>query len=93
MYAGRVVEYADTGELFRTPLHPYTEGLLSSLPQNAEPGRPLKTIPGHVPSLLAELPGCGFCDRCPDKTWQCRKEKPQMKEVSPGHLVRCWKFR
>ncbi|KAF0217741.1 MAG: peptide/nickel transport system ATP-binding [Geobacteraceae bacterium] len=93
MYAGRIVEYAATGELFRNPLHPYTEGLLSSLPQNTEPGQPLNTIPGYVPSLLAELPGCGFCERCPVKTWQCRKEKPEMKEVAPGHLVRCWKFR
>jgi peptide/nickel transport system ATP-binding protein len=92
MYAGKIVEYADTQELFRNPLHPYTEGLLSSLPQNAIPGQPLETIPGHVPSLLADLPGCGFCERCPAKSWRCRQEQPEMKEVSAGHLVRCWKF-
>jgi len=92
MYAGRIMEYAATRELFLNPLHPYTRGLLNSLPQNAEPGRPLQTIPGHVPDLFAEVPGCGFCDRCPDKNWICQTEKPAMKEVGTGHLVRCWKF-
>ncbi len=92
MYAGRIVEYAKTAELFANPLHPYTEGLLAALPQNATPGRPLKTIPGHVPNILADAPGCGFCDRCTEKNWLCQKERPAMKEVSPGHLVRCWKF-
>ncbi len=92
MYAGRIVEYAPTGEIFLNPLHPYTRGLLNSLPQTAEPGRPLQTIPGQVPNLLAELPGCGFCERCPEKSWICHKEKPKMMEAVAGHLVRCWKF-
>jgi len=92
MYAGRIVEYANTVEIFRNPLHPYTRGLLDSLPQNAAPGRPLSTIPGHVPELLTVPPGCGFCDRCPIKEWTCREEKPVMKEAGAGHLVRCWKF-
>jgi peptide/nickel transport system ATP-binding protein len=92
MYAGKIVEYAKTDELFRNPLHPYTEGLMAALPQNAIPGNPLNTISGHVPNLLADLPGCGFCDRCPAKKWPCLKEKPVMKEVGAGHLVRCWKF-
>jgi peptide/nickel transport system ATP-binding protein len=52
----------------------------------------LQTISGQVPSLLAELPGCGFCERCPEKSWICLKEKPEMKEAGPDHLVRCWKF-
>ena len=93
MYAGRIVEYAETGELFSNPLHPYTQGLLESLPQNAIPGQPLNTISGHVPDLLADLPGCGFCERCPAKEWRCSEEKPVMKEVGADHQVRCWKFK
>ncbi len=92
MYAGKIVEAADTAELFRNPLHPYTEGLLASLPQKTEPGKPLRTIPGFVPSLLEPLPGCGFCDRCPEKNWECKVDPPELREVSSGHLVRCWKF-
>jgi peptide/nickel transport system ATP-binding protein len=92
MYAGRIIEYAATSEIFLNPLHPYTRGLLNSLPQTAEPGRPLQTIPGQVPDLLADLPGCGFCERCPEKSWLCLTEKPQMVEAGKGHLVRCWKF-
>lgn len=92
MYAGKIVESADTAELLGNPLHPYTEGLLASLPQKTEPGKPLRTIPGFVPSLAENLPGCGFCDRCPHKTWQCETETPDLLEISPGHKVRCWKF-
>ena len=92
MYAGRFVEYASTTEIFSRPLHPYTEGLLNSLPQNAVPGSPLPTIPGFVPDLMGELPGCAFCDRCPTKSWQCRKETPEMLAVSKEHFVRCWKY-
>jgi peptide/nickel transport system ATP-binding protein len=92
MYAGKIVEYARTDELFQSPLHPYTQGLLDALPQNATPGQPLNTISGHVPNFLADIPGCGFCERCPAKEWLCQKQKPDMKEVGAGHLVRCWKF-
>lgn len=92
MYAGKIVEYATTGELFANPLHPYTQGLLDSLPQNSEPGKPLKTIPGAVPNLLDELPGCGFCDRCPVKSSECRTSKPAMKELGDGHQVRCHRY-
>lgn len=92
MYAGRIVEHAKTSEIFLNPLHPYTRGLLNSLPQTTEPGRPLQTIPGQVPSLFSELPGCGFCERCPEKNWICHKEKPMMLEAGAGHMVRCWKF-
>ncbi len=92
MYAGRMVESAETNELFKNPLHPYTEGLLASLPQKSEPGKPLRTIPGYVPSLLEDLPGCGFCDRCPEKRWECKVRPPEPREISPGHMVRCWKY-
>lgn len=91
MYAGRIVEYARTEELFRNPLHPYTQGLLGSLPQNVPPGQPLQTIAGNVPNLVAELPGCGFCERCAKRNWICHREMPILKEVSTGHMIRCWK--
>jgi len=90
MYAGRVVEEAPTRELFDNPQHPYTLALLASLPQNSEPGKPLTTIPGQAPGLHSILPGCGFCDRCPVAQSACRQELPAMREVSPGHNVRCW---
>ena len=90
MYAGRVVEEAPTHELFNNPRHPYTLALLASLPQNSVPGKPLTTIPGQAPSLLTILPGCGFCDRCPVVKTACRQELPAMREVTPGHMVRCW---
>ena len=92
MYAGRIVEQAATADLFATPLHPYTAGLLASLPQNSTPGKRLPAIPGFVPTLQEELPGCGFCDRCPAKSWQCRSERPPLKEAGPGHWVACWKY-
>lgn len=92
MYAGRIVEYAATDELFQTPLHPYTQGLLNSLPQERIPGHRLQAIPGSVPDLAIEPSGCGFCDRCPEKGWNCHNELPPMLEVSTGHRVRCWKF-
>lgn len=90
MYAGRVIEAAPTPELFDNPGHPYTRALIASLPQNAEPGKPLLTIPGQSPSLHMNLPGCGFCDRCPAVQDVCRQELPTLREVSPGHTVRCW---
>ena len=90
MYAGRVVEEAPTRELFENPRHPYTLALLASLPQNSVPGSPLTTIPGQTPGLHTTVSGCGFCDRCPVAQAACRQELPAMKEVSPGHTVRCW---
>jgi peptide/nickel transport system ATP-binding protein len=90
LYAGRVVEEAPTRELFDNPRHPYTLALLASLPQNSEPGKPLTTISGQAPSLHTILPGCGFCDRCPVVQTMCRLESPPIREVSPGHTVRCW---
>jgi peptide/nickel transport system ATP-binding protein len=90
MYAGRIVEEAPTRELFRNPRHPYTLALLASLPQNSEPGKLLTTITGQAPMLHTQLSGCGFCDRCPISTTICRQELPTMRQISPGHTVRCW---
>lgn len=93
MYAGKIVETGPTDLVLSHPLHPYTEGLLSSLPQRAKPGEPLSTIPGQVPNLLLELPGCGFCERCPMQGKECSSEPPPLLEKYPGHFVRCWKHK
>jgi peptide/nickel transport system ATP-binding protein len=90
MYSGRIVEEASTGELFTDPRHPYTLALLASLPQNSEPGKPLSAIAGQAPGLSGNLTGCGFCDRCPVVRPECRHEAPPLREISPGHRVRCW---
>ena len=91
MYAGRIVEKADTQALFREPLHPYTRGLLASLPRPGETKRSrLRTIPGSVPQL-SDLPaGCRFAPRCELRGGECAIE-PKLVEARPGHLVRCWK--
>ena len=91
MYAGRIVESASTSQLLDNPCHPYTKALLSSLPQNAEPGKPLPTLAGHTPDLSLELPGCAFCDRCPEQLPVCHVEPPPLTEKEPGHFVYCWK--
>lgn len=90
MYAGRIVEEASTRELFTNPGHPYTLALLASLPQNSEPGKPLVTIAGQPPGLSTTLQGCGFCQRCPVVRPECRQKTPALREISPGHSVRCW---
>ncbi|MBT0665460.1 ABC transporter ATP-binding protein [Geobacter pelophilus] len=92
MYAGTIVESAGTEELFRNPLHPYTKGLLDSLPQKAAPGTRLPTIPGQVPRGDSELQGCGFCERCPDCQKECHSQPPPVIETPDGHMVRCWKL-
>ncbi|HUL01398.1 MAG TPA: ABC transporter ATP-binding protein [Nitrospirota bacterium] len=93
MYAGRIVEQADTRELFANPRHPYTRGLIASIPKPNEGGRKrLRTITGSVPHLQDLPEGCKFITRCDIKTGQCKKE-PDFIEVTPGHLVRCWEFK
>ncbi len=90
MYAGRIVEQAETKELFANPQHPYTRGLMASIPKPGEDARKrLRTIPGTVPRL-SDLPkACTFLPRCDIKTGKCETE-PALVEVKPGHLVRCW---
>jgi len=90
MYAGRIVEQTETRELFANPRHPYTRGLMASIPKPGEEGRKrLRTIAGSVPRL-SDLPkGCTFSPRCEIKTGECEVE-PKLIEVKPGHLVRCW---
>ncbi|MEA1906990.1 MAG: ABC transporter ATP-binding protein [Euryarchaeota archaeon] len=85
MYAGELVEYATTGEIFGDPLHPYTRGFLGSLPD-----RGLVPIPGISPSLIDLPDGCRFHPRCKYATDVCRQKHPEMVEVADGHFVRCF---
>jgi peptide/nickel transport system ATP-binding protein len=92
MYAGRIVEYTEVKPIFGNPMHPYTQGLLKSIPrldeEHTRKAR-LEAIPGLVPSLL-ELPkGCKFSNRCKYVFEKCGEE-PRLIEAEPGHLVRCW---
>jgi oligopeptide/dipeptide ABC transporter ATP-binding protein len=95
MYTGQVVEYASVENLFSTPLHPYTVGLMESIPKiDAAWGRDeyLKVIPGVVPSLHNLPRGCTFQVRCPHTMQICREEEPQLKEHLPRHRVHCWLY-
>jgi peptide/nickel transport system ATP-binding protein len=94
MYAGRVVEYADVKTLFSNPQHPYTIGLMESIPVlglNSGKKR-LQTIKGTVPSLFNLPKGCNFSNRCPDVFDQCQKIEPPEYNISDNHTVRCLKY-
>lgn len=89
MYAGRAVEIAPTDRLLANPLHPYTRGLLASLPQNSPPHTRLPTIPGGVHHMTADGAGCTFSTRCPHDAEQCRTESATLQELEKDHLVAC----
>ena len=94
MYAGRTVEEAPTAALFATPLHPYTRGLLGTIPRlgsSLEDGAParLNEIPGQVPSLRQPIAGCAFAGRCPLVEDRCRTHSPLLRPAGPGHAVAC----
>ena len=93
MYAGRIVEYTSTKELFADPQHPYTRGLLGSLPRYGERGRRqqrLNAIPGAVPPLGGVGKGCAFAPRCAFVIDRCRQDEPPLEPKRPGHETRCW---
>jgi oligopeptide/dipeptide ABC transporter ATP-binding protein len=92
MYASRIAEKADVGNLFAEPLHPYTQGLLRSLPRLGERKERLEVISGSVPNPVAFPTGCKFHPRCPIgcNDQRCQTDEPQLREVSPGHCVACW---
>ncbi len=91
MYAGSLVEYASSLELHRNPRHPYTQGLLQSIPNIELTEQQLKAIPGSPPDLLKPPEGCRFYSRCSRTEKKCRVEEPPLVEISPGHYVRCFK--
>ena len=94
MYAGRVMEYADAASLFLNPKHPYTVGLMESIPVlgKSKEKKRLATISGVVPSLFDLPQGCLFSDRCPDVFADCRKTSPERCNVGDNHIVRCLKY-
>lgn len=89
MYAGRIVEQAPTCELFDHTAHPYTKGLMASIPRICNNPERLHTIPGVVPNLLHLPEGCTFCTRCECAVEACRKEKPVLKKVGEEHWSAC----
>ena len=91
MYAGKIMEQAETFELFDHTMHPYTKGLLDSIPRIGQNAERLHTIPGVVPNLLHLSQGCPFSNRCGYATDQCRTEKAQLHPVAPDHQVRCFR--
>jgi oligopeptide/dipeptide ABC transporter ATP-binding protein len=91
MYAGQVVETAPTRALFARPGHPYTEGLLASIPRLDRPRERLHSIPGSVPAATAWPPGCRFHPRCPYAWDKCRTEEPPLLDTgTAGQSARCW---
>jgi oligopeptide/dipeptide ABC transporter ATP-binding protein len=96
MYAGRKIEEADVDDLFELPAHPYTRGLLASIPHLDEAAKTatartrLNEIRGMVPSLVQLPPGCTFAPRCNLATDRCRAEFPPLKQHWPGHWAACW---
>jgi oligopeptide/dipeptide ABC transporter ATP-binding protein len=96
MYAGRIVEQAEVRLLFEKPLHPYTLGLMGSIPILGKIKERLEVIPGNVPNLVNLPPGCRFAPRCRarmDNNLQiCSEAEPDLIEIAPGHLVRCWLY-
>ncbi|MBT4638365.1 MAG: ABC transporter ATP-binding protein [Deltaproteobacteria bacterium] len=89
MYAGKIVELASATDIFNRPLHPYTEGLMSSIPGEGKPGDKLETIKGIVPNLIAPPPGCRFHPRCPIAEPVCSRKSPTLTEDQTGHSVAC----
>ncbi len=92
MYAGKVIEEANVVDLFRTPLHPYTQGLIRSIPRidlASEHKQRLEAIGGSVPKLINPAPGCRFASRCAFVRAECKAATPPLVEVSPGHKVAC----
>jgi oligopeptide/dipeptide ABC transporter ATP-binding protein len=96
MYAGRIVEQADIRTLFKKPMHPYTQGLMASIPILGTVKEVLDVIPGSVPNLVNLPPGCQFAPRCRSRIEHqlsiCTQVEPELIPVEPEHLVRCWLY-
>ena len=91
MYAGHIVEVAPVHPLFRKPLHPYTQGLLKSVPRPGEKGR-LQSIEGNVPNLIHPPPGCRFHPRCPSVMAKCSERKPTLEQTEKNRFVACYLY-
>lgn len=92
MYLGKIVEYAETRTLFHEPLHPYTVGLLNSVPVLGRKQKALVPIKGMVPTPTDVIPGCAFAPRCPHVMKICHEQQPPLREVQPGHQTACWLY-
>jgi oligopeptide/dipeptide ABC transporter ATP-binding protein len=96
MYAGRIVEQTDVRTLFEHPVHPYTQGLMASIPVLGTVKEVLDVIPGSVPNLVNLPPGCQFAPRCRARMQHqlqiCTEVEPELVPVTPGHIVRCWLY-
>ncbi|HZY92818.1 MAG TPA: oligopeptide/dipeptide ABC transporter ATP-binding protein [Thermoplasmata archaeon] len=92
MYAGNVVEVAPVRDLYKRPLHPYTQGLLSSIPRLDEPDKKLESIPGSVPNLIYPPTGCRFHPRCPHAMPVCKEARPPLTVEGENHVVACYLF-
>ena len=90
MYCGRVVERGDVKTIFANPSHPYTKGLLGSIPRLGDAGKELKSIPGNVPNPKYMPKGCKFAPRCPYASEKCREAEPEFFQIGEGHISRCW---
>jgi len=91
MYAGNMVEAANTSELFKNQYHPYTKGLISCIPKLSGGGI-AEGIPGRIPNYLNPPDGCRYSTRCPQVMERCTKEKPKFKDVGNGHQVACFLY-
>ncbi len=89
MYAGKIIEYGSTDEVVHNPMHPYTEGLIKSIPGAIKPGEELMQIPGMMPTLTDIPPGCAFNPRCGLKGDICTKETPQLRKMTNGVMAAC----
>lgn len=89
MYGGRIVEESPVGALYATPGHPYTHGLLGSIPRSDMKGEGLKSIEGQPPNMLYAPVGCSFAPRCEHVIDRCRTEQPMLREIDPDHFVAC----
>ncbi len=96
MYAGRIVEQTDVNTLFAKPMHPYTKGLIASIPVLGKVKERLDVIPGSVPNLINLPPGCRFASRCLARQDHsipiCSEVEPDLVSIQPGHFVRCWLY-
>lgn len=92
MYAGHMLEIGDTAQVLKRPMHPYTQGLLRSFPTLHGQRRELESIPGTLPDLSAQQPGCVFAPRCPCAGGRCHSQPPPVVRTEDGRTVACWQY-